>query len=256
MSDERFCTRVLSIVEAIDRASTPDVVLEVYAKALAEIGADYIGVLFLPRPKERLENVCLAWRVPEDWRALYAGNNFCQRDPAVRQCRRSVLPFDWASAPYDPETEPHMKEVMDRAHDFNIDKGISVPIPSTSGIIGAVWVAGPEFEDREVHKPVLHMLALHVFHRLERLIGRRLEKSVCLTDREREVLAWASEGKTAWEIGCILGLSQRTVEWHFRQACKKLGAKNRFQAIALMGDARGAFDPVNQSPPVGRGRSD
>src|SRR5262249_47676638 len=154
----------------------------------------------------------------------YSGENFFQRDPAVRQSRRSVLPFDWASAPYDPETEPHMAEVMDRARDFNVHKGISVPVPSPSGIIGTVWVAGPDFNEREVHKPVLHSLALHVFHRLERLSGRRRHKEAGLSERELEILAWVSEGKTAWEIGHILGLSQRTVEWHIGQACQKLGA--------------------------------
>jgi DNA-binding CsgD family transcriptional regulator len=63
----------------------------------------------------------------------------------------------------------------------------------------------------------------------------------------REVLAWASEGKTAWEIGCILSISQRTVEWHMRQACKKLGATNRSQAIAILGDARISLDPTEDA---------
>jgi LuxR family transcriptional regulator, quorum-sensing system regulator BjaR1 len=239
-----FSRQTLSLIEGIDRASTPQAVLEVYEKGLSEIGAEYIGIIFLPRPEERVEDACLAWKVPADWRALYSGENFFQRDPAVRQSRRSVLPFDWASAPYDQETEPHLAEVMDRARDFNVHKGISVPIPSPSGIIGTVWVAGPHFNDREVYKPLLHSLALHVFHRLEQLMGRRLHKDVRLTEREREILAWASEGKTAWEIGRILGLSQRTVEWHVGQACKKLGATNRLQAIAILGDMRGVLEPI------------
>lgn len=137
----RFSHQTLSLIERIDRARTPQAVLEAYEQALFEIGAEYIGTIFLPRPEERVEDACLAWRVPADWRALYSGENFFQRDTAVRQSRRSVLPFDWASAPYDPETEPHMAEVMDRARDFNVHKEISVPIPSPSGIIGTVWVA-------------------------------------------------------------------------------------------------------------------
>jgi LuxR family quorum sensing-dependent transcriptional regulator len=98
-----------------------------------------------------------------------------------------------------------------------------------------VWVAGPHFDDREAHKPDLHSLALHAFHRLEQLVARNLRRNVRLSDREREVLAWASEGKTAWEIGCILNLSQRTVEWHIGQVCRRLGAVNRLQAIAMLG---------------------
>jgi LuxR family quorum sensing-dependent transcriptional regulator len=225
--------RSLSVIERINRASSPEVVLEVFEKALAEVGADYFAVNFLPRPGQRIEDVSIAWHVPPDWRALYSGENFFQRDPAVRHSCRTALPFDWASGPYDTETEPQMAEVRERARDFNTHKGLQIPIPSASGIIGMVWVAGPHFDEREIHKPILHSLALHVFHRLEHLVGRRLPMKACLTDREREVLAWASEGKTAWEIGCILSLSQRTIEWHFGQAFKKLGATNRLQAIAL-----------------------
>jgi LuxR family transcriptional regulator, quorum-sensing system regulator BjaR1 len=119
--------------------------------------------------------------------------------------------------------------------DFNLHKGIAVPIPSPNGIIGIVGVAGPHFDEREIHKPVLHLLSLHVFHRLEHLSGRRFERRAGLTEREREVMAWGAEGKTAWEIGCILGISHRTVEAYFQQACKKLGASNRIQAVAMCG---------------------
>jgi LuxR family quorum sensing-dependent transcriptional regulator len=227
----------LSFLERIERASSSEAVLQIFEKAIAEMGADYFAVAFIPRPDQRIEDVCLAWKAPPEWRALCSGENFVQKDPAVRHCRHTVLPFDWASAPYDPDTEPQVQEVIDRARDFNTHKGLLIPIPSPSGIIGMIWVAGPYFDDREVHKPVLHSLALHVFHRVEQLLGRRAHPVAGITDREREVLAWASEGKTAWEIGRILSLSQRTVEWHLRQACKKLGATNRLQAIAILGGA-------------------
>ncbi len=54
-----------------------------------------------------------------------------------------------------------------------------------------------------------------------------------LTARERETLAWASQGKSAWEIGEILGISQRTVEEHLSAAGRKLGAVNRVHAVAI-----------------------
>jgi DNA-binding NarL/FixJ family response regulator len=53
-----------------------------------------------------------------------------------------------------------------------------------------------------------------------------------LTGREREVLTWAGLGKTSGEIATILGLSERTVNFHFDQAMKRLGVTNRTQAVA------------------------
>ena len=39
-----------------------------------------------------------------------------------------------------------------------------------------------------------------------------------LSDREREVLSWTAQGKTAGEIGSILSISARTIEWHIQKA--------------------------------------
>jgi DNA-binding CsgD family transcriptional regulator len=54
-----------------------------------------------------------------------------------------------------------------------------------------------------------------------------------LTTRELEVLTWVARGKSAWEIGVILGISKRTVDEHTQTAKRKLGAANRAEAVAI-----------------------
>jgi DNA-binding CsgD family transcriptional regulator len=54
-----------------------------------------------------------------------------------------------------------------------------------------------------------------------------------LTPRELEVLTWAARGKSAWEIGVILGISKRTVDEHIQTATRKLGAATRTAAVAI-----------------------
>ena len=54
-----------------------------------------------------------------------------------------------------------------------------------------------------------------------------------LTAREREVLAWVAQGKSAWEIGEILDIAKRTVDEHAQTAVRKLGAVNRTHAVAI-----------------------
>jgi LuxR family quorum sensing-dependent transcriptional regulator len=54
-----------------------------------------------------------------------------------------------------------------------------------------------------------------------------------LTPREREVLAWVAQGKSAWEIGEILEIAKRTVDEHAQTAVRKLGAVNRTHAVAI-----------------------
>jgi DNA-binding CsgD family transcriptional regulator len=49
--------------------------------------------------------------------------------------------------------------------------------------------------------------------------------------REHDVLSWGAEGKTDEEIGMILGISTRTVRFHWSNIFKKLGANGRTYAI-------------------------
>lgn len=52
-----------------------------------------------------------------------------------------------------------------------------------------------------------------------------------ITERQLQCLAWVQEGKSATDIGAILGLSGRTVEKHIIKVCGHLGVKTRVQAV-------------------------
>ena len=52
-----------------------------------------------------------------------------------------------------------------------------------------------------------------------------------LTPREVECLSWTMEGKTAWEVGCILSISEQTAVRHLNNATKKLDCVNKHHAV-------------------------
>jgi LuxR family transcriptional regulator, quorum-sensing system regulator BjaR1 len=54
-----------------------------------------------------------------------------------------------------------------------------------------------------------------------------------LTPRELEVLTLVSQGRTAAQIGGLLGIAKRTAEEHIASAVEKFGAFNRTHAVAL-----------------------
>jgi DNA-binding CsgD family transcriptional regulator len=65
-----------------------------------------------------------------------------------------------------------------------------------------------------------------------------------LSPRLRECLILAREGHTAVEIAYILGLSFRTVNQYLSDAYKRLGARNRMQAVTIAVQ-RGEIPPVD-----------
>lgn len=57
------------------------------------------------------------------------------------------------------------------------------------------------------------------------------EAQAVLTRREKEVLRWTADGKTAYEIGRILSLSAATINFHLNKAVAKLDSVNKTQAV-------------------------
>lgn len=60
----------------------------------------------------------------------------------------------------------------------------------------------------------------------------RLRGGEQLTQREREVLYWITQGKRDDEIACIVACAERTVRQHTRAILRKLGVENRATAIS------------------------
>jgi DNA-binding CsgD family transcriptional regulator len=77
------------------------------------------------------------------------------------------------------------------------------------------------------------MFAYSMARELDPRFKAKLKKGTPpLTERETEVLKWTSIGKTGWEIGAILGISRRTVEFHLRSIADKFDVVNRTHAVA------------------------
>jgi len=70
-----------------------------------------------------------------------------------------------------------------------------------------------------------------------------------LTPRELTCLHWAALGKTSWEMGVILGLTERTINFHIHNACRKLQVHSRQAAITAVLQA-GLLPGVSEHLPV------
>ena len=57
------------------------------------------------------------------------------------------------------------------------------------------------------------------------------DKSGYRSTREVEVLRWTMEGKTAWEVGKILNIAERTAVLHISNAMRKLECQSKHLAV-------------------------
>jgi DNA-binding CsgD family transcriptional regulator len=68
-----------------------------------------------------------------------------------------------------------------------------------------------------------------------------------LSDREKACLSWTASGKSSWEVGRILSISESTVVFHIKNAMRKLGTANRTLA-AVKAIELGLIQPAAERP--------
>lgn len=221
------------LIDDLDRLTDVNRVMGRVSTTLADFGYTSFLITGVPEPPQRLEPYILLNGWPKGWTDHYTRANYYPDDPVAAWCRRTVNPFEWSQAPFDAARWPRAAEVMAVAREFGLNKGFLVPIVRSTGFQACVTMAGerPDFEPTA--KRALHLIGMYAHARCAALMGCESDsqRRRVLSERERDILAWAAEGKSSWEIATILGLSERTVNWHVEQSKKKLDAVTRTQAV-------------------------
>jgi LuxR family quorum sensing-dependent transcriptional regulator len=221
-----------AFIDELEHLAGVDEVIDAMARRLNRIGLETVLLAELPQGRQRFEDVVLGSRWPEEWFNLYARNDFIKHDPLIPPVKRTQMPFEWGQSFYQGP-DARAVEVLDRAADFGLKQGFMVPIHGVGRSTGLVSMSGSHPDLAAQTKPALHLMALYAFEHLRRLIEPTSNEKLPLTEREREVLAWVAQGKSAWEIGEILNIAKRTVDDHAQTVFFKLGAVNRTHAVAI-----------------------
>lgn len=111
---------------------------------------------------------------------------------------------------------------------------IAVPIYSPVGRCDVFVGLAAEFRRpaRETNRIVdeFVVIAYHLATFVDRQPAADGDARPHVTAREIECLRWTAQGKTAWEVATILGIAERTVNFHLRNAMDKLQACSKHQA--------------------------
>jgi LuxR family transcriptional regulator, quorum-sensing system regulator BjaR1 len=224
---------VFEFIDCLDRLPTVDAVMEATERMLKSYGLGHFAFSGIPENANSLPGIVIAHSIPAELFEVYVKRRYADVDPCMRHLKRTTEPFRWLDVAYTSEHQPKARELAELVTDFGLSQALFVPIPSPTGTFGNVWMAGPKPELTARTKPALHLIALYAFDRMHRIVGSLPYDGPQLTPREREVLLWTACGKSAWEIGEILGIAKRTVDDHAQSAFHKLGAANRTQAVAI-----------------------
>jgi DNA-binding CsgD family transcriptional regulator len=238
MGYRTFQTFIDQLTESTDLASLK--------QSMAEISAalDLSCFAYLALPRKANSVPTLISTYPSEWTAYYLRRHYERFDPVIVQAVRSTQPFRWGLG-VAPRTQSETeRELFEEAAKFGIRCGFTIPIHDNKGAVAAVTFATDEpripFErSTNDHAQVLQLMAMYFHAHARRTLNfDRMVDGVSLSPRELECLEWSARGKSAWEIGSILGISRRTVAFHLDNARAKFGVRTIRQAVVRLAESK------------------
>lgn len=227
------------LLTALQTITTESELFNELQKEARRIGFDHCAYgLRLPLPLSKPRTVMFN-NYPDDWQRRYAEENYLRIDPTVRHGMTSLVPLIWAD-----EVFYEAPGFWEDARSYGLRHGWAQSSVDPNGIQGMLTLArsGEPLSEVELRENGCQMVWLtQVAHLcMSNLVSARLlpEKSIQLSSREITVLRWTAEGKTSGEISDILGISERTVNFHIANTMEKLNCANKTAATvraALLG---------------------
>jgi DNA-binding CsgD family transcriptional regulator len=172
---------------------------------------------------------------PRGYRDLFQNRANWRRDPVMQHCKRHSMPIIWDQETYAAQGLGDKWEEQAR---FGYRHGIAMALHMPEGrhfFLGVDRDQPVPPDAAEITRLVadLQLFAVHAQDAALRILTPVMSSpgAPSLTPRELETLRWTMEGKTAWEVGNLLGISERTAALHVNNATHKLDCVNKHQAV-------------------------
>ncbi|MUZ75271.1 LuxR family transcriptional regulator [Agrobacterium vitis] len=169
------------------------------------------------------------------WIQQYVSLNYFEIDPVVLIGKSSFLPLDWDEI---DRTSSIRRFLFAEAESYGVGKrGITMPVRGPGQERSLITVTTFDSEDqwkrrRAVLLRDFHLVAYFLHERSLHLTGLRVAQRPTLSRREKQCLELLARGAAPKQIAYQLDLSISTVRLYLSSARLKLGAANKYEAIA------------------------
>jgi LuxR family transcriptional activator of conjugal transfer of Ti plasmids len=210
-------------------------------RRVAERTAHALGFRWFAYLRQRANGPNLISSYPKSWTSHYFREGYDNIDPVLQEPRNTSRMVLWDGREARSARSAKERRLFDDALSFKIRTGLTVRIPTTQNQRAAFTLAVDDRSlglDRfiETYHDVLQTVGLNFHAHVSARIARgapNVREGHLLTQRERQCLAWISDGKTMQDIAEILDVTPRGVKFHLDNARRNLGALTLSHAVAL-----------------------
>lgn len=205
---------------------------------------DGVKFSFMVLNKKNPSEMIIISSYPDEWVNLYKANKYQHIDPVVLASFNKISPFSWEKS-LVINTRLQLAKIFDLSKKYNIINGYTFVLHDHSDNLAMLSIivdsSYPDDVDTfiEEKKDTFQMLLIDAYEKIISLCREMIESKKQLSNkeifsqRENEILYWASMGKTYLEVAIILGIKTSTVKFHIGNVVKKLGVLNAKHAIRL-----------------------
>lgn len=194
------------------------------------LGFEYFSYGHRPALPAAAPRIAITTNYPPAWQARYVEAQYIKRDPSILESSKSIRPLVWSDSLFEP-----VPSLWAEAQEHGLRIGCAQFLYDGQGNRGMLSLArgqgaitNAELAEKDEH---IHWLAVLVHEHHSRQQPPSCISKIVLTEREKDILRWAADGKTAIEIAEILPISVNTVKFHFKNIIQKLSAPNKTAAV-------------------------
>lgn len=224
---------ILSDIETVTGGKSPEEIFEKFKVAVRRFGFDKIlfGQAFFIADKDYVGRRFFFEHGFADFMKLYAKENYQFSDPINLRIMQTHRPFRWREA-HVGMSNIQMEQVA-AAQNHGLKFGMVVPIMGQAGPTGFVSLGrDTDFKLTDRAFLELELLCRYAYMAIDRHYEVPDEThGVTLTPRESAILMHVSRGKTNWETGQILGISEYSVRDYLKSLSVRLETSNRTHTV-------------------------
>jgi LuxR family quorum sensing-dependent transcriptional regulator len=226
----------LAFVIQLRQLKTAGEVLEALTNFSADYGWGTVAIGSVPQAGSSSLPPFFHSNWPGWYQELYESEKLAKNDPVIQYGMSGTRAANWKEISSILRIESGAR-AFDIAGVHGWRNGLVVPIVGPGGYRAVGSLSSAARDNSPTEQALLHLAVLAAHDQLREInrvqAGFSASPPSSLTPREREVLKWLMAGKTNWEIGEILAISERTVHFHVNQLRRKLKAGNRAQIVAI-----------------------
>ncbi len=225
-----------NIVRRFSKCEKLEELYAVFDEEVARLGFDYFSMAVVPLDPKFEKGPLLAGTFPDFYLEGYQSIGADRIDPYLELSATRLTPFFHHEFFHIFEQTEIGRKLIVLAEKADIIHGYGIPFPSVGmARIVAYWggKSNSRFYDIVAeNEAYLTFLAVHFAAAAEELgFAPTHAHETPLTKRECDVLLHMANGLLNVEIGKALGITERTVRFHFSNIVKKLGTERRSQTL-------------------------